>query len=102
MAEAVNQELKACRRQEVLKGDQEKPHPSIFAKACKLAECDFGEAIHVGDSLKSDIQGGINAKLAATVWINAPKKALPQGAPNPTFTVETVTQVEKIVDDLLL
>lgn len=88
--------------EEVLKGDQEKPHPSIFAKACKLADCDFGEAIHVGDSLKSDIQGGINAKLAATVWINAPKKALPQGAPNPTFTVETVTQVEKIVDDLLL
>ncbi|QDZ18492.1 haloacid dehalogenase-like hydrolase [Chloropicon primus] len=84
--------------EEVLKGEQEKPHPSIFAKACKLAGCTFEEAVHVGDSLKSDIQGGINAKLAATIWINAPGKELPPNSPKPTYTVAKVTEIEEIVN----
>ena len=84
--------------EEVLKGEQEKPHQSIFQKACALAKCTCGEAIHVGDSLKTDIQGGINAKLAGTIWINASKKELPSGAPAPTFIVEKVTEVEKIIE----
>ena len=94
--------------EEILKGGHEKPHASIFTKACVAAAADHpegapiacAEAIHVGDSLKSDIQGGINAGLAATVWINAAgKPPLPAaaGTPQPTFTCALVTELEAII-----
>ena len=47
--------------EEVLEGRPEKPAASIFMKACEMAGCEPAEAIHVGDSVASDIQGGINA-----------------------------------------
>lgn len=42
--------------EEVLEGREEKPAATIFAKACGVAGCAPEEAIHVGDSLGSDIQ----------------------------------------------
>jgi len=48
-----------------------KPAPEIFHEACRLVGCKPSDAIHVGDSLAADIQGGINAGLRATVWLTA-------------------------------
>ena len=73
--------------EEVLAGRKEKPDPGIFLKACELAGCTPAEAIHVGDSLTTDVQGGINAGVRATVWINRHGKERPAGAAEPTFTV---------------
>jgi len=87
--------------EEVLAGRHEKPHPSIFAKACAAAGCVEGEAVHVGDRLKTDVQGGVNAKLAATFWVNAEGKELPEGAPAPTHVVRVVTEVEEIVRGMM-
>ena len=84
--------------EEVLKGEYEKPHPSIFAKACKLADCTESEAIHVGDSLKTDVQGGINAKVAATIWINAKDKDLTTDEPKPDYIVKVVTEIENLIE----
>ena len=42
--------------EEVLAGRKEKPDASIFMKACAAAGCKPEEAIHVGDSLSTDIQ----------------------------------------------
>ena len=42
--------------EEVLVGRPEKPSPSIFLKACAVAMCEPHEAMHVGDSLATDIQ----------------------------------------------
>ena len=47
---------------------EEKPFPSIFIKALKLANCEAHEAIHVGDSLASDIAGAHNSGISS-VWI---------------------------------
>lgn len=47
---------------------EEKPAPSIFLKALKLAGCDASEAIHVGDSLRADIAGAHNSGITS-VWI---------------------------------
>ena len=58
------------------------------------------QAIHVGDSLLTDIQGGINAGLAGTVWVNRHGLALPQDAPVPTFTVAHVTEVGAVLERL--
>ena len=51
------------------------------------------QAVHIGDSLKSDIQGGINAGLAATVWVNRHGADPRPGDPRPTFTVRHVTEL---------
>jgi FMN phosphatase YigB (HAD superfamily) len=42
--------------EEVLEGREEKPAVTIFAKACEAAGCTPEEAIHVGDSLATDVQ----------------------------------------------
>jgi len=47
---------------------EEKPYPSIFNKALKLANCEAHETIHVGDSLASDIAGAHNSGITS-VWI---------------------------------
>jgi HAD superfamily hydrolase (TIGR01509 family) len=47
---------------------EQKPARSIFEKALKLAGCEAHEAIHVGDSLASDIAGAHNSHITS-VWI---------------------------------
>lgn len=42
--------------EEFLEGRAEKPAASIFFKACRIVGCKPEEAIHVGDSLETDIQ----------------------------------------------
>lgn len=58
------------------------------------------QAIHVGDSLASDIQGGINAGLAATVWVSPRGAAAPQDGPQPTFTISHVGALLPILEQL--
>ena len=56
--------------------------------------------MHVGDSLLTDIQGGINAGLAATAWVNRNGHALPQQAPSPTYIISKVTEVGALLEEL--
>jgi N-acylneuraminate-9-phosphatase len=49
--------------------------------------CKPSEAVHVGDSLGSDIGGAINAGLAASIWINPQGTPAPEGKPQPTYVV---------------
>lgn len=55
----------------------EKPHPSIFEKACGLLGVDAGACAMVGDSYKADVQGARNAGLALAVWVNPSGAAAP-------------------------
>lgn len=64
----------------------QKPQPEYFDKVCDaLSITDRRRAVIVGDSLKSDIQGGINAGID-TVWF-APGGQTPPEYPAPTHTV---------------
>jgi len=47
---------------------EEKPARSIFDKALKLAGCEAHEAIHVGDSLATDIAGAHHSCITS-VWV---------------------------------
>lgn len=47
---------------------EQKPARSIFEKALKLANCEAHEAIHLGDSLATDIAGAHNSGITS-VWI---------------------------------
>jgi len=55
------------------------------------------QAIHIGDSLPADVQGAINAKLAAAILVNRWHKKLPRAGPYPTHIVEHVTELPKIL-----
>ena len=88
--------------EEVLAGRKEKPDGSIFVKACKYAGCLPSEAIHVGDSLGADIQGGINAGLLATVFINVKARDMSTIQPMPTYTIKHITELKEIIDKLLV
>ncbi|ETR71346.1 MAG: N-acylneuraminate-9-phosphatase [Candidatus Magnetoglobus multicellularis str. Araruama] len=78
----------------------EKPHASIFEKACDMADCSPQEAIMVGDRLHTDIQGGINAGLAATVWVNPNNDPLDHNGPEPHFQVVSVLELPAILSGL--
>lgn len=61
----------------------------------KIPDFSRAETVIVGDSLSSDIKGGINADIA-TVWFN------PKGLPNdsgikPDFTVKTLSEIPAVL-----
>ena len=77
--------------------EKEKPHKSIFYKACSLVSCSPNEAIHVGDSLTKDIQGGINSGLAATVWIENSYQSKDDIHIRSDFTIKSVLLLTEIL-----
>ena len=58
------------------------------------------QAIHIGDSLPADVQGALNAKLAAAILVNRRQKSIPRGGPYPTHIVEHVTELPRILKAL--
>ena len=75
-----------------------KPSPDYF-NACfaQIPGFDRSRCIMVGDSLSSDILGGINAGIA-TCWV-APKEK-PCGAIQPDYRIESIAQLEALLDTI--
>ena len=74
--------------------------PSVdYFNACfaQIPDFDRSRCIMVGDSLSSDILGGINAGIA-TCWV-APLNKDP-GAIRPDYRIESITQLEALLDSL--
>jgi YjjG family noncanonical pyrimidine nucleotidase len=73
-----------------------KPDPAIFDYACGLlGNHDKGKMIMIGDSLSSDIRGGINFGID-TCWFN------PSVAPNPTelkptYEIRSLEELKRIL-----
>ncbi|MBQ2855186.1 MAG: YjjG family noncanonical pyrimidine nucleotidase [Oscillospiraceae bacterium] len=75
-----------------------KPSKEYF-DACFAAIPGFDreKAMIVGDSLTSDIKGGINAGIR-TVWVNPEHK--PCGEIKPDYEIEALSQLEELLDRL--
>ena len=75
-----------------------KPSPDYF-NACfaQIPDFDKSRCIMVGDSLSSDILGGINAGIA-TCWV-APLSKDP-GKILPDYRIESLSQLEELLDSL--
>lgn len=75
-----------------------KPGPAIFDRAFTLlglsAE-DKGAALMIGDSLSSDIQGGVNYGID-TCWYNPSKAPNPTG-PRPTYEIGDLAELRDIL-----
>lgn len=50
-----------------------KPDRNIFFAACHYLGVQPEECVMIGDKLETDIQGGLESKLAATIWLPLPK-----------------------------
>ncbi len=75
---------------------REKPNRKIFDTALKTLGVENREhALVVGDSLTSDIQGGINAGLD-TCWLNRAHAENP-GQVSPTYEIDALEQLYPIV-----
>ena len=67
-----------------------KPDPEIFRIAAEQAGGELDDAWMIGDSLSSDIAGGIAAGLR-TVWLHRGRE-LPADGPQPTLVADSVIE----------
>lgn len=73
-----------------------KPDPAFFEHALKLANHkDKNDVIIIGDSLSSDIKGGINFGID-TCWFNFDKSDSDDGL-NPTYTIYQLKEIYDIL-----
>ena len=76
-----------------------KPTKEYFERCfAQIPDFDPKKAIIVGDSLTSDILGGINAGIA-TCWIN-PKHREYTRPNKPDYEIESLTQLEDLLETL--
>ena len=64
----------------------------------QIPDFDPCRAMIVGDSLSSDIQGGINAGIS-TCWVNPGHKTAPETR-KPHYEIESITQLEALLEQL--
>ena len=75
----------------------EKPHIKYFDHVSKaIPNFDPEKAIIIGDSLTSDMQGGINAGID-TCWYNPAGKSVPEGY-ELTYVVRNFSEIENILE----
>lgn len=71
-----------------------KPHPSIFNHAISLlGNPDRDHVLMVGDTLESDILGGINAGID-TCWLNRTQRSLGAEEVKPLYEIASLEELE--------
>ena len=76
-----------------------KPAPEYFQRCfAQIPDFDPNRAMMVGDSLSSDIQGGINAGIA-TCWVN-PARAPANPAIPADYEIESIAQLPALLEKL--
>jgi YjjG family noncanonical pyrimidine nucleotidase len=73
-----------------------KPRAEIFFKAMNEAESTASTTLMVGDSVSSDFQGALNAKIDFC-WVKAGGHDLPVRFPKPNFQVSTILQLDSLL-----
>lgn len=73
----------------------QKPNPRIYEEALRMNGVSAAEAVMIGDSWNSDIQGAINAGIDQ-IWIRKSKDPLPEGQ-SATYLVQSLSEVMEIL-----
>ncbi|XP_053292689.1 N-acylneuraminate-9-phosphatase [Pleuronectes platessa] len=79
---------------------EQKPFLSIFTLCFNMLGVEAQDCVMVGDSLDTDIQGGFNAGVRATVWISSAGGTVPEGSVKPDYTVPTVLDLPHVLEQL--
>uniref|UniRef100_UPI00398F1E84 N-acylneuraminate-9-phosphatase n=1 Tax=Pristiophorus japonicus TaxID=55135 RepID=UPI00398F1E84 len=77
---------------------EQKPALSIFQECFRLLGVKPEACVIVGDTLMTDIKGGVNAGLRATIWINSTN--LKSDGAVPDYTVKSVLEVLDILENI--
>lgn len=72
-----------------------KPKPHLFEEALKRLGLEPGEAVHIGDSAISDVQGAQQVGIR-TIWLNRLNKRLPEGI-QPDYIARDLREAERIL-----
>ncbi|KAG7333888.1 hypothetical protein KOW79_002295 [Hemibagrus wyckioides] len=106
-AQTQREKLEAVRCEElfsavVVGGEhaEQKPAVSIFTHCFELLGVKPYDCIMVGDSLDTDIQGGYDAGVRATVWINKSRDGLPENSVTPDYTIPSVQDLPQVLAKL--
>ncbi|KAI4886235.1 hypothetical protein NFI96_023519 [Prochilodus magdalenae] len=78
---------------------EQKPAASIFTHCFELLGVKAQDCVMVGDSLDTDIQGGFNAGVRATVWINKRGASPPENTVTPDYTIPSVLDLPNVLDN---
>lgn len=107
VAEVQREKVRAVGCQElfdaiVISGEhaEQKPFPSIFASCFRMLDAGAKDCVMVGDDLDTDIQGGFNAGVRATVWISSSGRCIPNGSVEPDYTIATVLDLPGVLAQL--
>ena len=73
----------------------QKPNPRIYEEALRMNGVSAEEAVMIGDSWNSDIQGAINAGIDQ-IWVRNSKDPLPEGQ-SATYLVQSLSEVMEIL-----
>ncbi|CAL1577098.1 unnamed protein product [Knipowitschia caucasica] len=86
----------------VVGGEQEeqKPSPSIFRLCFEMLGVENRDCIMVGDSLDTDIQGGLKAQVRATVWVKNDNEWASKTQIKPHYTVADVLELPRVLAEL--
>lgn len=79
---------------------EQKPLLSIFRLSFGMLEVEARDCVMVGDSLDTDIQGGFNAGVRATVWISRTGGAALEDSVKPDYTIPTVLDLPEVLAKL--
>ncbi|XP_069001312.1 N-acylneuraminate-9-phosphatase [Embiotoca jacksoni] len=79
---------------------EQKPFVSIFTLCFNMLQVEARDCVMVGDSLDTDIQGGFNAGVRATVWISSAEGVVSDGSVKPDYTIPTVLDLPRILAQL--
>lgn len=75
----------------------EKPDPRIFAAALAVAGVAADRAVHVGDSLRSDVGGALASGITA-VWLNREDAVLGPDDPAPDLEVASLAELGVLIE----
>ncbi|MBQ9752715.1 MAG: YjjG family noncanonical pyrimidine nucleotidase [Paludibacteraceae bacterium] len=73
----------------------QKPNPRIYEEALRMNGVSAEEAVMIGDSWNSDIQGAINAGIDQ-IWVRKSQDSLPEGQ-SATYLVQSLSEVMEIL-----
>lgn len=76
---------------------QAKPHPSPFLSALEQLQCGPGECLFAGDHPKCDIAGAARVGMHTARVLTGPFRAEAAGAIEPDFTIERLSDIEKVL-----
>lgn len=79
---------------------EEKPAPSIFLHCCDLVQVKPEDCVMVGDNLDTDILGGLNAGLKATIWLNKNPHGNNNPKPAPHYIIHCMTHLPEVLRNL--